>query len=385
MPLSRTSFAVKFAFAIAALASLTTAAALYDSDSPVVSLDAKTFTSRVTNDVEAFVLVEFYAPWCGRLQEARARVRSRARAEEVQDRRDARGGGRDAHKSLCDAHGVSGFPRSRRSWPAARRICVRPSETYAGRGRRGHHALLRGESAGASIAGRPSGASFGVRERAQGSCTTATRERRAQKFCSRGRTARVAGQQARLVELGGGEVQAGQKRTCGRVRTGRGRQKAAWRATRHREWAPRRVRFERRERQQRSRRRAPPTWDAESGIRSETRRRSWRRSFARRAARRLEARLEAPALVPPRVGSGRRTTPSTPSSPPSRARRLSEGFAGACVLLRCARRPARGASPSTTHQPRYPASTATTLCRSSGASLRHELRGARLRARVRSG
>jgi protein disulfide-isomerase-like protein len=108
---SRTSFAARLAFALAALASLTTATALYDSDSPVVSLDAKTFKSRVTNDVDAFVLVEFYAPWCGHCKklapeyEAAARALKKSKTAATLAAVDC-----DAHKSLCDAHGVSGFP-----------------------------------------------------------------------------------------------------------------------------------------------------------------------------------------------------------------------------------------------------------------------------------
>ena len=108
---SRTSFPARLAFALAALASLTTATALYDSDSPVVSLDAKTFKSRVTNDVDAFVLVEFYAPWCGHCKklapeyEAAARALKKSKTAATLAAVDC-----DAHKSLCDAHGVSGFP-----------------------------------------------------------------------------------------------------------------------------------------------------------------------------------------------------------------------------------------------------------------------------------
>ena len=108
---SRTSFTARLAFALAALASLTTATALYDSDSPVVSLDAKTFKSRVTNDVDAFVLVEFYAPWCGHCKklapeyEAAARALKKSKTAATLAAVDC-----DAHKSLCDAHGVSGFP-----------------------------------------------------------------------------------------------------------------------------------------------------------------------------------------------------------------------------------------------------------------------------------
>ena len=134
MPPSRTSFAVRFAFAIAALASLTTAAALYDSDSPVVSLDAKTFKSRVTNDVDAFVLVEFYAPWCGHCKklapeyEAAARALRKSKTAATLAAVDC-----DAHKSLCDAHGVSGFPAIK-AFLAGREkgSSLYAPETYAG-------------------------------------------------------------------------------------------------------------------------------------------------------------------------------------------------------------------------------------------------------------
>jgi len=134
MPPSRTSFAVRFAFAIAALASLTTAAALYDSDSPVVSLDAKTFKSRVTNDVDAFVLVEFYAPWCGHCKklapeyEAAARALKKSKTAATLAAVDC-----DAHKSLCDAHGVSGFPAIK-AFLAGREkgSSLYAPETYAG-------------------------------------------------------------------------------------------------------------------------------------------------------------------------------------------------------------------------------------------------------------
>ena len=134
MPPSRTSFAVRFAFAIAALASLTTAAALYDSDSPVVSLDAKTFKSRVTDDVDAFVLVEFYAPWCGHCKklapeyEAAARALRKSKTAATLAAVDC-----DAHKSLCDAHGVSGFPAIK-AFLAGREkgSSLYAPETYAG-------------------------------------------------------------------------------------------------------------------------------------------------------------------------------------------------------------------------------------------------------------
>ena len=42
-----------------------TVSGLYADDSQVVSLDPKSFKAKVTNDVQSFYLVEFYAPWCG--------------------------------------------------------------------------------------------------------------------------------------------------------------------------------------------------------------------------------------------------------------------------------------------------------------------------------
>ena len=63
-------------------------------------------------------------------------------------------------------------------------------------------------------------------------------------------------------------------------------------------------------------------------------------------------RLEAPALGRPRVGRGRRTTPSTPSSPPRTSRDGRRRVAGTCGA-RCVHRPARLAR-ARAERPRYP-------------------------------
>ena len=88
-----------------------TVSGLYADDSQVVSLDPKSFKAKVTNDVQSFYLVEFYAPWCGHCKklapeyEAAARAIKKEKAPATLAAVDC-----DKHKALCDTHGVSGFP-----------------------------------------------------------------------------------------------------------------------------------------------------------------------------------------------------------------------------------------------------------------------------------
>ena len=255
MPLSRTRLRGQVRVRDRGARVLTTAAALYDSDSPVVSLDGEdgSHPEPPTTSTRS-CWWSSTRPGAATARSSRPSTKPRRARSGSPDRRDARGGGlRRAQEPVRRARrrfrlprdqGVPGRPREG--------IRVRAQDGAGSRDEEGITRFCEAKAQARASLDDPLAPRLAY-ENAHGARTSATRERRARLLTAR--TARVAGRPARLVELGGGEARRKSARAV--PRTHGWRTTRTWRETSASELSPRRVRFERRRRPGRSRRRAP--------------------------------------------------------------------------------------------------------------------------------